>query len=341
LSWDVESLRRGKLRLAVIGLGKMGLLHASILNVLSDVELVALCDKSALMVRLYRRVFSPAGVSVVGDFEKLSKLGLDSVYITTPISSHSFLVKNAYARGVARNMFVEKTLASSYDQAKELCGLARNLDSITMVGYMKRFSVTFRKARELLAQDILGELSSFKAYAYSSDFLGLTKDSRSSASRGGALRDLGCHVVDLALWLFDDLEVDDVVSKMDTEIGFETSVAFTVKKSEGLRGMFDISQCMKNYRMPEVGLFIVGSKGTIEVNDDRLRLNLSDGSSSEWYKHDLNDSVGFWLGESEYFREDQLFIRSVLENRKCEPNFDTASKVDYIIDQVRSRKSRK
>jgi len=36
-----------KLRVAVIGLGKMGLLHAGILSVLPDVELVALCEKSA------------------------------------------------------------------------------------------------------------------------------------------------------------------------------------------------------------------------------------------------------------------------------------------------------
>jgi predicted dehydrogenase len=333
---DVESLKRRRLRLAVVGLGKMGLLHASILNTLPKVQLVAFCDKSTLLSRLYRRIFSPAGISVVNDFEELSGLDLDAVYITTPISSHSFIAKNAFEKNVTRNIFVEKTLASNYEQARELCELGRDLGSITMVGYMKRFSVTFRKTKELLAQGVVGELSGFKAYAYSSDFLGLTKDSRSSAPRGGALRDLGCHVVDLALWLFGDLDVCDVMSKVQTEVGSETSVAFKARNSRGLEGMFDISQCMENYRMPEIGLLINGYKGAIEVNDDRLCLELSDGSSSKWYRHDLNDSVDFWLGESEYFREDQLFIESVSKNKKCEPNFDTASKVDYLIDQVRS-----
>ena len=44
-----------------------------------------------------------------------------------------------------------------------------------MVGYMKRFSVTFKRARELLNQEILGTLLSFEAYAYSSISLILRK----------------------------------------------------------------------------------------------------------------------------------------------------------------------
>jgi predicted dehydrogenase len=328
-------LEKKRLNIAVVGLGKMGLLHASILNVFPDVELAALCDKSALMKRLYKKIFSSVGVKVLDDFEKLSGFNLDAVYVTTPISSHSFIVKNLFTKKIVRNFFVEKTLASNYDQAKELCALAKNFGSTTMVGYMKRFSVVFRKAKELLTEGTLGEPYSFKAYAYSSDFLGSTKGSKSSASRGGAVRDIGCHLIDLALWLLGDLEVRDILSSEKTEIGSETSVSFTAQNSAGLEGQFDVSQSMPNYRMPEFGLSLDCSKGRIEVNDDRLIVNLGDGSQRKWYKQDLNDSVYFFLGESEYFREDEEFVNSLLENRVCEPNFDTAARVDYIIDQVR------
>jgi len=334
--WGVESLRKRKLRFAVIGLGKMGLVHASILNVIPDVELVALVDKSALMNRLYKIIFSSTGISVMSDFEKLSGLNLDAVYITTPISSHSFIARNLYKKAIVRNMFVEKTLASNYNQAKELCDFAKNFGSITMVGYMKRFSVTFRRAKELLAQESLGELHSFKAYAYSSDFLGLTKRSESSALRGGALRDIGCHVVDLALWLLGDLKVNDVLPNV-TEIGSATSVSFTAKNSDGLEGRFDVSQCMLNYRMPEFGLVIEGSKGRIEVNDDKISLTLDNGNLTKKYKQDLSDNVDFFLGESEYFRENQHFVSSLLNNQTSEPNFESASRVDNVIDQVRNR----
>jgi predicted dehydrogenase len=204
-----------------------------------------------------------------------------------------------------------------------------------MVGYMKRFAVTFGKAKESLLQDTIGRVSSFRAYAYSSDFSGSSRHSKTSAPRGGALRDLGCHALDLALWLFGDLQIESVKQSTTMEIGSENAVSFKAVSSEGLEGEFDISQCMQNYRMPEIGLSFLGSKGAIEVNDDRLLLKLDDGKSSAWYRHDLNDLVSFWLGETEYFREDEHFIKSVLKNQGCEPSFITASKVDFLIDQVR------
>ena len=145
-----ENLSRETLRVAVVGLGKMGLLHASILNVLSNVQLTALCDKSSLISKFSKRLFSK--VHVVDDIEKLSGLDLDLVYVTTPISSHSLVTKNVYSSGLASNLFVEKTLASSYDEAKELCDLAQSFGGINMVGYMKSFTVTFKKAKDLLSQ---------------------------------------------------------------------------------------------------------------------------------------------------------------------------------------------
>ena len=54
-----------------------------------------------------------------------------------------------------------------------------------MVGYLRRFCVTFRKAKNLLCENALGEVSSFKAYAYSSDFSGNIRNSKIPASRGG------------------------------------------------------------------------------------------------------------------------------------------------------------
>ena len=320
----------------MIGLGKMGLLHASLLNTFKDVQLVALCDKSALMTRFCRSMFSSTEKVVVNDLDKFSELELDAVYVTTPISSHAFIVKDLYAKGIVRNIFTEKTLASNYAQAKEMCEIAKKIGGKTMVGYMKRFSVVFGKAKELLAQEELGEPYSFNAYAYSSDFLGLTKDSKSSISRGGALRDIGCHILDLALWLLGDLKVNDIVSSH--EVGdAETSVSFTAANSNGLEGRFDISQHMPNYRMPEFGCLIKCPHGEIDVNDDRLLLTLKEGCQQIWYRHDLKDNVSYFLGEAEYYRENLEFVNSLLENRMCEPNFETASKVDYIIDQVEKR----
>jgi len=321
------------LKVAVVGLGKMGLLHAGILNTLEGVKLAAVCDKSGLIRRFLRKLLGE--VKIVGDLEKLSDLGLDVVYVTTPIPSHFPVTRSIYSRRIARNVFVEKTLASSYDEAKGMCRLAQDSGGVNMVGYMKRFAVTFRKAKELLDHGDLGDVTSFDAYGYSSDFLGVERDSGTSGSRGGVLADLGSHVIDLALWFFGDLEVDTARLEPTKKAGLEDSVSFTVRNSKDLKGSFDISWCKEGYRMPESGMLMTGSEGIIKIDDDKVELIRAHGKPSRWHKHDLDDSVGFLLGGSEYFREDEYFIKSVSNGKMAEPSFSTASRVDCIITQVK------
>jgi len=311
----------------------MGLLHASLLNVLPNVKLVALCDKNGLIRKICRRLFRDAFIT--DNVEQLAGLDLDAVYITTPIPSHFPIAKTIYSKGIADNLFVEKTLAANYE-AKKICELALASGGVNMVGYIKRFAVTFNKAKELLDEEVLGDLFSFDAYAYSSDFVDV-KEGSVSTSRGGVLCDLGSHVLDLALWFFGDLKVDSAKLVSLNTFGIEDVVSFRVSSSKGLHGQFDISWCKKGFRMPESGLVICGTKGTIVVNDDELRLELVNGESCKWYRHDLNDNVGFLLGAPEYFREDEYFIESVLNGCNAEPDFFTASKVDYLIDQVKEK----
>ena len=332
---DVRSLGDERLRVAVIGLGKMGLLHASILNVLPNVQVVAVCDKSVLLRKFLKKVFSES--DVVDDLERLSGLGLDMVYVTTPISSHFPIVRTVYVNKIARNLFVEKTLASSYDKSEKLCELAQSFGGVNMVGYVRRFGVTYKKAKDLLVQEAVGELVSFKTYGYSSDFVESRNSSSVSSGRGGVLRDLGCYVIDLALWFFGDLQV--TWAEVASRIGgvAEDSARFSVRQPSGLEGEFDVSWCVRNYRIPEVGFSIIGSKGVIKVNDDKLELKLNNGKSSVWCRHDLNDTAGFWLGGPEFYREDEYFVKSVADGCNAEPNFLTASKTDCIIGEIGRR----
>lgn len=333
-----KKLSEKRLRIAIIGLGKMGLLHASILNTLPEVQLVALCDKSYVIRKFYKKIFNK--IPVVDDVERLSGLALDAVYVTTPISSHYSVTRTVYLKGIARNVFVEKSLASSYSEAKELYELAERFKGVNIVGYQKRLNVCFKKAKDLLSQGNIGDVISFRAYAYSSDMLGVKKASK--PSKEGVLRDLGAHIIDLALWFFGDLTVDPISVNIRSMIkGYsEDYVYFKVIGLNGLEGEFSISWCKEGYRLPEFGMLIKGSKGIIKVNDDKVKLKQDNKEPITWYRHDLNDNVGFLLGAPEYFREDKYFITSVLENRNAEPSFRTASKVEYLIDHVKHEAKR-
>lgn len=321
------------LRVAVIGLGKMGILHSTILNTMPNVEVTALCDKSYFLRKLTSKMFKEA--RIVSDASKLVDLNLDSVYITTPIPVHFPILKMVYLNEVAKNVFVEKTLALNYEQSKELCDLAVNSGGVNMVGYMKRFAVSFQKAKEILNQGMLGEIKSFEAFAYSSDFCKVKDRAKTPAARGGVLRDLSSHVIDLSLFFFGDFDVESAV--IESLIGENSEDAAQIRvKNSTLQGQFSFSWCEKNYRMPYFGLNIHGSEGNMEVTDETLELTRA-GKVKKWFKHDLDDHVKYLLGEPEYYREDEFFINAILSGSKAEPSFLTASKVDYIIDQIKMK----
>ena len=87
--------------------------------------------------------------------------------------------------------------------------------------------------------------------------------------------------------------------------------------------------------MPEIGLIVKGSGGTMKVDEDKVELILGNDAPSFWHKHDLGDNVPFFIGGTDYVREDESFIRSVLEGSPAEPSFSTASRVEEIIEQVK------
>jgi predicted dehydrogenase len=321
------------IKIALIGMGQMGLLHASLLNVMPDVKLVAFSEKNPLICRFARKIFRDT--SIVADVKELSGFGLDAIYVITPISTHYPIVKTIYAEGIARNIFLEKPLASRYTESKELCNLAMN-QGINMVGYNRRFAVTFKKAKEMMDSGTIGELIAFEGYAYSPVFLGVKASSKTPPKR--VLPELGCHIIDLAVWFFGKLEVEEAKAESIVGPGSEDAVYLKVKTSRGLGGEIKTSWCMERYEATGLGLVIKGSKGTIKVEEDRLELKLNDGKLSFWHMHNLNDNVPFLLPRADYFREDETFVKAIIDNRNVEPNFQSSLEVDRIIAQVEEGK---
>jgi predicted dehydrogenase len=321
-----------EVKVGVVGLGKMGVMHACLLKTLPNVKVAALCDKSRLMRTLGKRVFD--NCLVTGELEKLAGLDLDAIFVLTPIPSHYGIIKKIVELNLASNLFIEKTLTSSFSKSQEVLNLVLNRQGVNMVGYMKRFGVTFNQAKKLLDQHALGQIVSFDGYAYSSDFAEVSEGSLVSSARGGALEDLGSHVVDLALWFFGNLSANTASKFAQDSVD---SLDFEVTGSNLLQGRFSVSWSKKGYRMPEFGLSIEGTAGKLFVNDDEVRLEMMNEVPKRWFRQDLNDNVGYYLGGSEYYREDDHFIRSVLSGTVPKSDFESAIKVDHLLDQVRSR----
>ena len=99
------------MKAAIIGLGKMGLLHTALLNTLKNVEIKAIAEKEGFLKKYIQKLFPE--LNVYDDYiEMFDKENLDVVYITTPISSHFPIINNAIDSGI--NFFCGKTICEQF-----------------------------------------------------------------------------------------------------------------------------------------------------------------------------------------------------------------------------------
>jgi predicted dehydrogenase len=318
------------LRVGIVGMGKMGLLHASLLSTLNEVEVRAVSEPQ-FSIRRFGGKMLP-GIRFVRTIAELRGEGLDAVYVTTPPRSHATLVRTVLEDRIAAHVFVEKPLASSAQEGQEIFHLARAHCGVSMVGYQKRFAVTFRKARDLLRDGAIGEIRSADAYAYSSDFAYVGVDHSQARARGGALRDIGCHAVDLLLWFFGGIvEVSSQGSSAALDAG---AIMAGLTTYAGIPCTLSVSATMPNYRLPEIGVNVTGSHGLLRVNEDRVELESPGGECARWHRHGLHDNVPFLLADPEYHREDEHFIAAIRDGGHATPDFEDGARVDAVIDRI-------
>ena len=119
-----------KIRIAVVGLGKMGLSHFAIVNAHPDAETLA-CDATGFLVDVLAK-YLPATRIHTSYEDLLEKGDLDAVVIATPSHLHAPMVRAALERGI--HVFCEKPFCLDWREAAELADLAEAKGLINQVG---------------------------------------------------------------------------------------------------------------------------------------------------------------------------------------------------------------
>ena len=123
-----------RLRVAVVGCGHLGSIHARLLKSLEDVELVAVVDPLATASR---RVAAECGTEALEDLGRLPGY-LDAAVIATPTLYHHAVASQLLEQGV--HLLVEKPVTSTVAQANHLIALARQRKLVLQVGHVERFN---------------------------------------------------------------------------------------------------------------------------------------------------------------------------------------------------------
>ena len=191
-------------RIAVVGLGKMGISHLSIVNALPNVQVVAICDTAGYALDVLSKYTHLRGFT---DFRKmLEEVDLDAVLIATPTLHHVEMVRKVLEK--KKHVFCEKPFTLDWKASAELAQIAEVNGLVNQVGYHYRFVGTFQEARRIVESGSLGTISHVMAEAYGPVVLkarGSTWRSKNSEG-GGCLHDYAAHPINLLNWYFGDVK---------------------------------------------------------------------------------------------------------------------------------------
>jgi predicted dehydrogenase len=198
------------LRFALVGCGDIGILRAKALVQTPGCQLVATADTDMAKAQA-SAALSPGAVAFTDWREAVRRQDVDAVVVSTPPSLHEEMVITALEAG--KHVLCEKPLARSPDECRAMVAAAERTGRRLATGFNYRFYPSFRKARELLDSGMIGELDHIRSYG------GYTATSHNQpwvhdagTVGGGAMRDIGIHLLDLTRDFLGDVATVQGVS---------------------------------------------------------------------------------------------------------------------------------
>ena len=187
------------LRIGLIGFGLAGrVFHAPLISSVEGLELAAILERaSSKAAERY-----PGIVTYRSLDEMLADTSLDLFVVATPNGTHFDLARRILSAG--RNVVVDKPMAITTAQIAELIELAAQKDLFLIPFHNRRWDSDFQTVQKLLHEGVLGRLVEFES-RFDRWRPNLPTDRLwkiDSLAGGGALLDLGSHLVDQALVLF-------------------------------------------------------------------------------------------------------------------------------------------
>ena len=330
------------IKAGIIGLGKMGISHAAIVNIHPSVELVAVCDTSSIVLDAFKK-FSK--VNVYKDYVKMiDNENLDFVVVATPTRFHYKMVRYALEKGI--HTFCEKPFSLASKEGEDLVALADQKKLVNQVGYHNHFIGTFRELKRLLDANVLGNLVHFTGEAYGPV---VTKEKagtwRSDPEEGGGcLFDYASHVLNLLQEIIGQpvkasgSQLKNIYSK---EV--EDAVYSILTLESGLSGILSVNWSDVTYRKMATSLTVIGKKGKIICDATEIKIYLKEADTREnlgkgWtikYITDFAIPVNFYLRGEEYSAQIDNFIDCIKKGEQTEINsFKQGLTTDKVIELI-------
>jgi predicted dehydrogenase len=186
-------------KVGLVGCGFMGRMHANVYSLLDNAGLVALVDRKPEKRQAYSSEFGvPAYETIYNMFEKHPDL--DVVDVCLPTYEHKDAVLMAAL--AKKNVFCEKPMAMSTDEADEMIDVCHKNGVRLMIGHCIRFWPEYVLLKKLVDEGTLGKLLSVNLTRYG-EFPTWSTDNwlADESKSGGGVLDMHIHDTDFAHYL--------------------------------------------------------------------------------------------------------------------------------------------
>jgi len=158
------------MRMGVVGTGALGRHHARILSQMAGVELVAVADTNP---QAAAETAKACQTRFTTDYRELTGQ-VEAVVVAVPTSAHCRVAGDFLSAGV--DVFIEKPIAASVEQARELVDLAAGQRVLLQVGHVERFNPALIAARAFLHDPKYIRAERFGPFSFRSTDIGVVHD---------------------------------------------------------------------------------------------------------------------------------------------------------------------
>lgn len=159
-----------RLRIAVVGGGHLGRIHARALRTFDDVEFLGVVEPLA---ESRERLAAELQIPVFSTVAALDAR-LDAAVVATPTITHRDVALPLLVRGI--HTLVEKPLAPSVDEAAELVEAAHAGGAVLQVGHVERFNPAWQAVKSRISDPKFVEARRFSGYSFRSTDIGVVLD---------------------------------------------------------------------------------------------------------------------------------------------------------------------
>lgn len=186
-----------KLRIGIIGSGGIAGAHARAYLKMPDVEIVAVADVVPGRAQAFIDKFEMASANAYQDHSELLREDLDGVSICTPNVAHHQTSVDALNAG--KHVLVEKPMSVTLDQAIDMVEASKRANKLLSIGFQPRYDPNMKTLKDIVQSGLLGQVYYVQLGGGRRRGMPGGTFIRKDLAGAGALADIGCYSLDLAL----------------------------------------------------------------------------------------------------------------------------------------------